>query len=706
MKFIKVAAAALNQTPRDWRGNVANIRTAIEEARKENVTILCLPEACITGYGLEDDLFCADVPHRAMLRLKEIIHYTKGMIVCVGLPIRFDNTLYNAVATIVDGAVVGFTCKQHLAGDGIHYENRWFKPWPSGVVQSIYITELEDEDFKLTPNIKKFLEIGLGRYPIGDTHFNIGGVKIGYEICEDAWVANRPGTILSTKGIDIYLNPSASHFAFGKQEVRKNFVVDGSRAFNATYIYANLLGNEAGRAIYDGATLIASGGNLLALGKRFSYKNIVLTTAIIDVDNTKTQQVRTASFQPNVEKYNDGCINSCFKYPEVREKTAPISLDTWELSKDIKHEECTRALGLALMDYMRKSHTKGFAVSLSGGADSAMVTYLCAMGIRLAVSELGVFRFINKYCPHLGTGARCSDFDRWHPEDQVKRLISLLITTAYQATAQSGETTRLAAKILSNELGVTHHNFILNRIVEQYMTIGSLVKGEPLTFRDDGIVLQNLQARVRAPSIWIIANMQNKLLLTTSNMSEAAVGYATMDGDTAGCVSPIAGLPKVYIREYLKWVEEVGPANLNSLSVMSCINSQQPTAELLPKQLNQTDEKDLMPYWLLHMIESLVVKNRYIPVEVYQYLKTQIEYDNNQLIKDITKFFKLFAMNQWKRERYALSFHMDDHNLDPRTWCRMPILSGGYEEELEELKKYIVKEGVEVGSFGSSLTKI
>jgi NAD+ synthase (glutamine-hydrolysing) len=158
-----------------------------------------------------------------------------------------------------------------------------------------------------------------------------------------------------------------------------------------------------------------------------------------------------------------------------------------------------------------------------------------------------------------------------------------------------------------------------------------------------------------------------------------------MDGDTAGSVAPIAGLPKVYIREFLRWV-----AYDNHLEAMNLIVKQQPTAELRPASYKQTDEDDLMPYWLLHKIETLVVKNRQTPVEVYQSLKVLIDdYDNNQLIKDITKFFKLFSINQWKRERYALSFHMDDHNLDPRTWCRTPILTGGYEEELEELATFI-----------------
>ena len=687
MKLIKVGAAVLNQTPRDWKGNMKHIIDAITQARKQKVSILCLPEACITGYGLEDDLFCDDVPHRAMLKLKDIALYTKDIIVCVGLPVRFDNTLYNAVATCADGKVLGFTCKQHLAGDGIHYEPRHYKPWPSGVVQMMNIPEFQDYE-SCFPVSRK---VGTPIFPIGDTHFLVDGVKIGYEICEDAWVAARPGTKLASKGVDVYLNPSASHFAFHKIQTRRNFVVDGSRAFGATYVYSNLVGNESGRTIYDGGALIASGGVLLAEGKRFTYQDCLLTTAIVDVHTTKTSQARTASFQPNVEGYNDGCVEGTFCFPEVTEKIEQPMKDAWETSTYVKHEECTRALGLALMDYMRKSHTKGFVVSLSGGADSAMVTYACAQGIRLGVNELGVVGFVEKYCPSIRTdGLFTINGNTEGTEGFIKRIINALITTAYQPTENSGKVTREAALQVSTALGVPHLVLDVDPVFKEYLEIGRLIKGTDLTFKDDDVTLQNLQARVRAPSIWIIANMEGKLLLTTSNMSEAAVGYATMDGDTAGCVSPIAGLPKVYIRAYLTWVEKYGPERIGPLPAMSFVNNQQPTAELRPAESKQTDEDDLMPYWLLHMIEGYVVKNRYVPVEIYKAIKREVVYDNNRLIDDITKFFRLFSRNQWKRERYALSFHMDDHNLDPRTWCRTPILTGGYEEELAELQAYKV----------------
>src|SRR6185295_868648 len=147
----------------------------------------------------------------------------------LGLPLQHHNGIFNAACLVVDGKILGFVAKRFLAGDGIHYEPRWFKPWPGGIQNRV---QLDGEE-----------------YPIGDLHFDVGGVKIGFEICEDAWVANRPGTALALKGVDIILNPSASHFAFGKLEVRKRFVLEGSRAFGVSYVYANLLGNESGRAI-------------------------------------------------------------------------------------------------------------------------------------------------------------------------------------------------------------------------------------------------------------------------------------------------------------------------------------------------------------------------------------------------------------------------------------------------------------------------
>ena len=226
-------------------------------------------------------------------------------------------------------------------------------------------------------------------YPLGDLHFNCGGLKIGFEICEDAWVANRPGADLSLRGIDVILNPSASHFAFGKMAVRERFVLEGSRAFGVHYVYSNLLGNEAGRAIYDGGALIASAGQMVRRGPRFSFADWGLTTALVDIDATRLSRARTGSFSPELSTDGSLCVDAPFVFPECEPTAQPLEQAAWETGPHVKEEEFARAISLALFDYMRKSNSRGFVVSISGGADSAAVSCLVAMLVRFGLTELG-----------------------------------------------------------------------------------------------------------------------------------------------------------------------------------------------------------------------------------------------------------------------------------------------------------------------------
>jgi NAD+ synthase (glutamine-hydrolysing) len=188
----------------------------------------------------------------------------------------------------------------------------------------------------------------------------------------------------------------------------------------------------------------------------------------------------------------------------------------------------------------------------------------------------------------------------------------------------------------------------------------------------------------------MLANLRNALLLATSNRSEAAVGYTTMDGDTCGSLSPIAGIDKAFLMRWLKWLQDDGPDGLKPIAALEAVNRQSPTAELRPPQARQTDEDDLMPYDLLDAIECAAIRDKKTPVEVFQLMQAEFpRYDRKQLAVWVERFFVLWSGNQWKRERYAPSFHVDDKNLDPKTWCRFPILSGGFCRELRELRKLL-----------------
>ena len=662
MQLIRVGGTALNQTPLDWNGNRDRIVAALREARERGVAVLCLPELAISGYGCED-AFQSPGLHRMALRvLAEILPETKGIVVALGLPVRFESSLYDSVCLVADGKVAGFVAKQYLAGDGIHYEPRWFRPWPRGR--------------------RGMVEVDLGegpqRVPFGDLRFDVGGVRIGFEICEDAWAASRPGSDLAARGVDLILNPSASHFAFAKEEVRRRFVLEGSRAFGVTYAYANMLGNEAGRAIYDGSVLLASAGQMLAEGRRFSFADRVLTDAVVDLDVARLSQARLSlGASADVE----APVVVPFSLPAASRVQSPRMLrDVWETGPHVKEEEFARAVALGLFDYLRKSRSRGFVVSASGGADSSAVACLAALAVRFASTELGA----SAAACRLGCEETGADEER---ESQVEQLVNATLSCVYQATANSGSVTRAAAEGLARGLGATYHEFDVEAIVGRYTHLVESALGRPLSWQTDDLALQNIQARVRSPGVWMLANVSGALLLSTSNRSEAAVGYATMDGDTSGGLAPIAGIDKAFLRSWLVWMEHHGPHGVGPLPALEAINAQQPTAELRPPEASQTDEADLMPYAILDLIERFAIRDKQMPLEVWERLRGELpEQPPRQLAAWTERFFRLWCRNQWKRERYAPCFHLDDENLDPKTWCRFPILSGGFDRELAELR--------------------
>lgn len=674
MQLIKIAAGVLNQTPLDWDGNQRNISNAIEAARAQRVTVLCLPELCLTGYGCEDAFLSAGVHRMAMRVLVELVPETTGMIVSFGLPVQYRGAMINTACLAVDGRIAGFVGKQHLAGEGMHYEPRWFKRWPADAQAEI--------------------DVDGCTYPLGDLLIDAGGVLYGFEICEDAWVANRPGAGLARRGVDVILNPSASHFAFGKQDVRKRFVLEGSRAFSATYVYSNLLGNEAGRSLYDGGAMIASAGKIIVEGPRFRFADYHITAATVDVEANRMNRARTASHDPHFSDEADEVVQVPFVYPPAPPARDVSQLADWETGPHVKEEEFTRGVALGLFDYLRKSRMRGFVVSLSGGADSAAVATLGALAMQLPIAELGIARVCEKLGRALPADAAPA-LDNPKPRQasaQGDNLVGQVLTCVYQATRNSSQTTRDAAQGVASALGAEFLEFDVDPLVQNYIEMVSSAIGRTLDWDTDDLALQNIQARGRAPGVWLLANLRGALLLATSNRSEAAVGYATMDGDTCGGLSPIAGIDKAFLRKWLRWMGTTGPYETGPLAALQVVGALPPTAELRPPASHQTDEGDLMPYEILDEIERAAIRDKLMPLEVLQQFEVaHPEITQSQLVEWIERFFRLWSRNQWKRERYAPSFHLDDENLDPKTWCRFPILSGGFQRELAEMKAYALQ---------------
>jgi NAD+ synthase (glutamine-hydrolysing) len=612
---IRLAVATLNQTPIDWVNNISNIKAAIEQAKSEKVDLLLLPELCLCGYGCED-LFLSDwLAEKSLLKLIELVPFTSGTAVSLGLPIKHESKLYNCACLIQDGHILGFSAKQFLANDGVHYEHRWFQPW-----ESCKKSEIEIEGIK---------------YPFGDIVFDIFGIKTAFEICEDMWQVEdlRPAKKHFQQEVHLILNPSASPFTFGKTKRREKIIVESTKNYSCTYLYANLLGNESGRIIFDGELFIAADGKVLAQNKRFSFQNFNLISHDFELKNGHLVSTK----------------KTIIPQPEVKET------------------EFYKASALGLFDYLRKSKSKCFVLSLSGGADSTVCALLVRKMIDLGIDELG----FDAFCETIN----CQEY----LTSNIEYLTSFLLHCAYQSTFNSSDDTFISAKEVADEIGATFYDWTIDSVLDIYTSTIEKAINSKLTWEKDDLALQNIQARVRAPFIWYLANLKNGLLLTTSNRSEGDVGYCTMDGDTAGGLAPISGVDKDFIRQWLVWAEK----ELGFTSLLY-VNNLKPSAELRPLEAKQTDESDLMPYSLIVQIEQLAIHEKLSPKIVFETLRNKSEYPENSLKEYVKKFYQLWQRNQWKRERLAPGFHLDEFNVDPKTWCRFPILNGGFEDEMME----------------------
>ncbi|WP_375379463.1 nitrilase-related carbon-nitrogen hydrolase [Hymenobacter volaticus] len=464
---MRIAGAALNQIPFDWTHNLRVIREAIEQAKAAGVELLCLPELCLTGYGCED-LFLSDwLPEQALAHLQQVRPWTEGICVVVGLPVRLQHRTYNTAAVLRDGQILGFAAKQFLANDGVHYEPRFFYPWPAGETTTV---TWEGEEWTL-----------------GDMIFEHQGVKFGFEICEDAWRPDdvRPACRLRGR-VDLIVNPSASHFAMSKTDLRYQLVLRASRNFNCTYLYANLLGNEAGRITYDGEILVARNGHLLLRNQLMSFKEV-------DME----------------------CVDVDFTVP-----LEPVSLEAIDpLPAPDEYRELNQALSLALFDYMRKARSRGFVLSLSGGADSCLCAVSVAEMVRLGTTELGTAEFMRRSGCFTGEEIEAiagpvapapdqsmpgpKDASLTDPDQQQrainKQLTHRLLTCAYQGTVNSSDDTFNSAKELADSIGAVFYNWEIDQEVTGYVGKIQHALNRELSWKTDDLALQNIQARVRAP---------------------------------------------------------------------------------------------------------------------------------------------------------------------------------------------------------------
>lgn len=672
---VHVAVASLNQTVGDWSGNTARIQAACEEARARGATLLALPEMCVSGYSLGDRVSMRGTLVRSWSAVQALAPSTRGLVVTVGLPVDHRGVLYDAVVVLADGVPVGVVPKENLATGDVEYENRWYAGWSRGRVE----TWTAPDGTELPMGTLVFDAEGIGRFAV--------------EVCEDGWKGIRPGSVAALAGAQIVINASASWFELGKHRIRRDLVRSVSRQDRVAYLYTSLLGCDATRMVFDGSVFVGVDGRIVSEGARFGMDaDMSMVDTVVDVAAIERGRVTEGSWRQQEWELQRGTFGTPPKVVRIAARfdeaspppagppywlSQPEAVDpslAWLTERglfpgalradEMAHIELELALCMGLRDYLRKTGVKGVALALSGGRDSSMCAVLVARMLRYADPE--------------------SD------EATLRARVRATLTTAYLATDHSGSATETAAASLAAELGAEHLRCGVQEAVDLHRNLVQGMTGTTLSWDEPvhDLALQNVQARLRGSLIWMVANLRGYLLLTTSNKSEAAVGYTTMDGDTSGGLAPIADVPKSLVTAWLHWA-----AQRHSLASLQGVLATPATAELRPPGEDQTDEGDLMPFAVLDRLMYHFAFLGEEPVRMFQRLWPELSdrYGGDALAfaAHIRKFVRMFCGAQWKRERFAISFRVTAFDLDPKTGFRFPPVQAPFTEELADLDAYV-----------------
>ena len=382
------------------------------------------------------------------------------------------------------------------------------------------------------------------------------GEKLGISVCEDIWndadywyrrrYEIDPVEKLKAKGASILINISASPYSYGIRKERLEMLSTICRVDKLPLAYVCSVGVQTDLVFDGGSMCMNKQGKLVQLGKTYEEDFF-----LFDTENEKEIKI--------------------------------------EVEKSFE-EEVLSSLIYGVREYFEKMKFRKSVVGLSGGLDSAMVTYI-------AVKALG--------------------------KENVHAILMPSIFSSRGSVSDS-------EKLIKN-LGLSSDKVSIQPVVDETVELLKPNFKKPM----NKLTAENIQARIRGIYLMAFSNNDNQLVLTTGNKSELAVGYCTLYGDMSGSLAVIADVYKSDLYTIAKFInreEEIIPNE---------IITKPPSAELSP---NQKDQDDLPPYDLLDSILKMYLEENKEFDEINLIIKDEA------LVK---KILRLVDLNEFKRRQAA-----------------------------------------------------
>ena len=640
--FIRVAAVSPKVHLGDPSANAREILKLAAGAEEKGSAITLFPELSLTGYSCGDLFHSGQLYHKAMEALLQLLDSTRQLksAIIIGFPLKIESNLYNCAALVQSGEIKGIVPKMFLPNAGEFNESRWFYPG-LGIASEIDSITLFGKD------------IPFGNLIFADTE---GDFSFGLEICHDAWIPLTPGTRLVLAGANTIFNPSAStHFA-GKRQVRHDLIKNITLKDQCGYVYASAGPSESTQdTVFSGDSFIAELGDIIAESE-ILHPSGTLVMADIDYEKIRLERMKEQNFGVCADHFVD---RNAYKTVHLQELSYITRQDKllYTYSKEPfvpKSAEkadafCREIFSLqtvALAQRLERAHAQRAVIGVSGGSDSTLALLACAQ----ANAALG------------------------RPSDQV-----LAITMPGFGTT---DTTHDNALELMKQLGCEIREIsIRDSVLQHFKDIGHDPSKHDVTY-------ENAQARERTQILMDVANQVGGMVIGTGDLSEAALGWCTFNGDHMSMYSLNAGIPKCLVQHTIATIakdlqdgkeilKECGNPKLLA-KVLESVLQTPISPELLPPKENgdiaQHTEDNVGPYELHDFFLYHCIRKGMRPDRVLFIAQNAFEgvYELPVIKKWLRVFLQRFFSQQFKRNCVPDGPKLIAFGFSPRGDWRMP----------------------------------
>jgi NAD+ synthase (glutamine-hydrolysing) len=633
--FVRVAVASPELKVGDTAFNAAAIEAAVRAAAVDGAVLVATPELGLTGYTAGDLFFSDHLIEQSWSELRGLVQRLSDLsqvAVVVGLPVRVaDGRVYNCAAMLGNGLLAGIVAKQYLPNRAEFYEDRWF-------VRALGTRLPSHVGGDLVP-FGTDLVFGLNSNP---------NARVGIEICEDLWAVEPPSGPLALAGATIIVNPSGSPDQLGKAPYRRDLVRQQSARCLAAYLYAGSgPGESTMDVVFGGHSLIAENGGILAETERFKFDTQI---AIADIDTQRLLHERhmNSSFAnapaPGVRWVEvplepSPTAPQGIKRPVARLPFVPSNPD--QRSANCEEIFSIQATGLAKR--LRHTGSKASTIGISGGLDSTLALLVMVRAFdTLGLDRSGITAIT---MPGFGTTDRT-----------YQNALGLM-----RALGTSVREIPIADAVRAHFADIGHHE------------------------SDHDVVYENAQARERTQILMDVANEIGGFVVGTGDLSEAALGWMTFNGDHMSMYHVNAGVPKTLVRYLVSWAADAvfdGEAR----RILHDVVDTPITPELLPLKegkLEQKTEDTVGPYELHDFFLFHVVRYGSRPSKVFALARHAFQtgegtqYDDATILKWLETFHRRFFTQQFKRSSMPDGPKVGSVALSPRGDWRMPSDASG-----------------------------